>query len=420
MVNQNKMKSRFNKIVKVLTLFTLLFSLMATAYSAVGINTVLSSQDPDPVSPGNFVYLNVKVSNTGDTSLQDAELEMVNNEFFRIVNAKDSRKKLGLIPAFSGVEDAEGFVIAKFRVFVSEEATIGINTVEFILHTSRGTYEYEFDVLVQDSNPKLQVNSFQIDTVKAGESSELTMEIENINNVALRNVEVTLDLEEVTDEVLSTGNGINKIVVPTLGPGAKKTVKFNMVASPDASSKPYLLPVDITYEDSLENEFTKELLGTVRVYSTPLVKVNLDSQDSYTKGKMKLTFAIANPGTSSVKGTQIQVLSADGIEILSGENHYVGDLNPDDFQTIQSEAYVNSAESVQLKMKYLDSYNKEVEETITIPLKIYTQEELTTFGSAQNSSGGSGIVILVLLVLVVVAYFVGRKIGFKKGKSKRN
>ena len=418
------MKTNYiSKITKVFMATFLLLALMTSAFSTVGLNVVLSSQNPDPVSPGNFVFVNVKISNSGDTSLKDATLEIVENTVFKLASGEVESKNLGLIPAFSSGVDSDSFVIAKYKLAVSEDATLGLNTIGFNLLTPTNIYNYEFEILVQDENPIIQVNKFDIETIEAGKTTDLNIELENINTVSLKSVQVTLNLDDVDEEVLSVESGSNSKVINIVKPGETTNANFKLTISPEADAKPYLLPVTVTYEDSLGNTFTKEILGSVSVYSKPLVSLTLDSQDKYTSGKGKVTLAIANPGTSTVKGTQIEILSSVDYEVLEGSNQYVGDLNPDDFQTIQADVFISNSETATLKVKvtYLDSYNNKNEEIIELPLKLYSEEQLKNFSLA--TAGGTSFQfgpLIFAIIVGVIAYFFGRRRGFKKAKKLRN
>lgn len=416
------MKIKKPNIIKLLFALTMLFALLSSAYSAVGLNVVLSSQNPDPVSPGNFVFVNVKISNNGDTSLKNAEIEFIEDDNFKVAQGTKKIQNLGVIPAFSGGTDGgSGFVIAKYKLLVDENTPQGLNVAEFIVKTPTKNYEYEFDVLVQDNNPRIQVNSFNVGVIEAGESQILEIELENINSINLKNVLLNLDLDDVEDKILTIESGSNQKFVPLIKPNEKFKVQFNLVASPEAESKPYLVPLNISFEDNLDNTFSKNLLGSVRVYSEPLLTIKLDSQEKFTTGKGKITLAIANPGTSSIKGTQIEVLPSDDYKVVEGDFQYVGDLNPDDFQTVQLDAAILNSDSATLKIKasYLDSYNNQNEELVDVPLKLFTQDELKSLNLSSSSSGGGIFGYIITLVLLVVAFYIGRRLGYKKGKAKK-
>jgi hypothetical protein len=334
------MKNSKSIITKILIGILLIISSFAVAYSAPGLNVVLSSQNPDPVSPGNFVFVNVKLSNLGTNDIKDATIRMIENNNFRIASGSDVTKRVGSIPAYSGTStDSSGFIIAKFKVLVDSSTPLGLNTLKFQVDADR-TYEYEFDILVEDSNPTIQVNKFDLEKVEAGSSSKLTLEIENTNSITLKNVIITLGLDDIEDKVINVESGSNQKTLRIIKPGEKVSIEYNLIVNPDAESKPYQVPVEIIYEDSLENSFSTEVLVSINVYSKPILDINLDSQTVYTKGKGQITLAVANPGTSTVKGVRIELLESDDYEIIEGSYQYVGDLNPDDFQTIQTDIFI--------------------------------------------------------------------------------
>ena len=407
-------------LIKILILIILSIFTLNAAYSAGGLNVVLANQNPDPVAPGNFVELNVKISNSGNVGIQNAKIIFIENNNFQIAKGKDISKELGIIPAYSSLDSATSYVMAKFLVEVAPNTPLGENPVEFSLETSEGTYSYEFDITVQDANPTLVVNDFKISTVEAGKSEKLTIEIENTNSITLNNVILSLGFDTVENSALSTLNGASQKVISTLNPNEKKTIEFDILVSPDAESKPYLLPVNFDYEDTLGNSFNETVYGSVKVYSKSLPLVKLDAQDIYTKGKGKFTLAVSNPGTSTVKGTQIEIMPSEDYTIIGGNFQYVGDLNPDDFQTVQMNIYLNNAEKATLKVKmtYLDSYNTKNEEIVEIPLKIYSAKELTDFGiEIPKTSTQSYLGYFLTIVTLIVGFYVGRRYEKKKAKK---
>ncbi|MCA9496964.1 MAG: hypothetical protein KC589_08510, partial [Nanoarchaeota archaeon] len=403
------------KQIKII-IISLIFILgnIAAAYSATGLNVVLANQNPDPVSPGNFVELNVKVANSGDQAIKNLKIKFIENENFKIVQGKQKEKELGIIPAYSSLEGSNSYTIAKFLVQISDKTPIGENPVKFQVESELGIKNYEFDLSVLDENPIIQVNKFEIETVEAGKTAKLNVEIENINSIPLSNIVLNLDLDAVEDSILSVVTGSNQKVINNLEAREKANVEFELSIDPQAKSKPYLLPLTVNFEDSFDNSFTNKISGSVKVFSSPIILVKLDSQDIYTTGNGKATLAISNPGTSTIKGVQIEILKSDDYEVLEGDFQYIGDLNPDDFQTSQVKIHIKNPNSATLKAKvtYLDSYNKETEKMINIPLKIYNEEELKSYGIvAGGNSGGAGAGTYILaLILIIVAFFIGKKI----------
>lgn len=408
------------KLFKILlTALAILFAAQAS-YAAVGLNVVLSEQTPDPVAPGNFVFVTVKISNTGTENVDNAVIRFMNDEYFRIANGERSVINVGTIPAFSGAYDTtEGFVNARFKVLVDDQTPTGLNELSIRVETTQGTFDYDLDVLVQDQNPRLQVNSFDISQTGPGEIGTLKLEVENINPIQIKDVFVTLDLDAVEDNVISMARGTNERVISRIEPGEKASMEFELVVSPDADAKPYLLPFNITFEDTQDATYIKTLTGTVSVYSNPIVTVDLDSQEVYTEGKGRVTLAIANPGTSTVKGTRLELLEGENYEVIEGDFQYIGDLNPDDFQTIQGEVFIDSTDEAVLnvRLSYLDSYNEEIIEIVEIPLKVYNREELQSYGLVSGGGGSSFGSIILIIIVGALAFYIGRRMGIKKGKK---
>lgn len=397
-----------------------LIASFTAVFSASGLNVVLSNQNPDPVSPGNIVELNVKVSNPTDRQTGLIEVEFIENEYFKIVEGQEKIRALGIMPPFSSFASSTSYGIAKFQVKVSDETPIGTFPVRIKVSDPDGESFYDFDVSVLEENPKVEVKNINIETTEAGRSSQLSMEIENLNSIELQNVVITLNLDQVEDKILSTTSGSNQKIIRFLGSQESATVQFDLSVSPDALSKPYLLPATIEYEDTLENVYTEMVMGSVRVYSEPMVVVKLDSQEKFSTGRGKVTLSISNPGTSTVKGTQIEVMPSEDYSVLEGDFQYVGDLNPDDFQTVQIDSFVSNPQGATLKVKltYLDSYNNKNEEIIDVPLKIYNQMKLQEYG-IQKANDGSGSSTLIVYGIIAVLFFViGMFFGKRRAKKK--
>ncbi len=417
------MKGEYKKTIGMM-LFTIILLLIGVnmSFSASNVNVVLANQLPDPISPGNIVELNVKVTNSGDTASDDVSLKFIENNNFKIVQGKEKTKDIGIIPPFSHIEGSRSFVIAKFLVEVSESVPLGENPISIELQTNSGVREYEFYITVIDQNPTISVINFQIDTVEPGKSSKLMLEVENSNSIDLSNIVISLNLDQVDQKVITVSSGSNQKVINNLPAGQKRIVEFELTVSPDAEAKSYLLPVTISYEDSFENAFTTQVIGSVGVFSEPMIITRVDSQEMYTIGSGKITLAISNPGTSTVKGTQIELLNSEDYEIIEGSYQYVGDLNPDDFQTIQVDAYIKNPDAVSLiaRITYLDSYNNEIVKELSLPLKIYNEEELISLGIKKEQSGAFSSQIIIYLVILVVGFVIGRILVSRNKNKKSN
>lgn len=408
-------------IKKILTLIilTLLCVISLNGAPSSGVNVILANQNPDPVSPGNFVYVNVKISNPGGEPIEDVSISFEENNYFSLAPGVSETKEIGILPQYSSADASSSYVIAKYKVYVAPTTPIGLNTLTFNIDSSKTDFSVDLDLLVQDTNPVVEVSSFSINPVESGKSTQLNLTLQNNNNVEIKDVVLTLNLDEVENNVISVEKGSNQKRVGTLIAGNSVDVPFTLTIAPDATAKPYLLPLTIEYEDSLGITYSQKVMGSVRVFSTPQLSVQVDSQEIYTQGNGRITLAIANPGTSAVKGVQVELLDSDAYKVLEGKKQYLGDMNPDDFQTLQSDIYLTGEEgNLEVKLTYLDSYNSKKEEILSLNLTTFNEEELQKYGiSSQNESSGV-IGYVISLVLIIIAFVIGRKYGFKKAKKK--
>lgn len=403
---------------KIILSMLMIICMLGTVNAAAGLNVILANQDPDPVSPGNFVYLNVKVSNIGDSQIRVNKLTMLENEHFTLAQKENNDRDLGILSGYSRTDNAKTFVVEKYKILVDKDTPLGLNTLEFEVESDSGKFKYEFNVFVSSNNPLVSTQNIESKVLKPGEDGKLSITLENLNNMHLNDVKVALQLGDIDENSITINQGSNEKFIKHLEAQDNETFVFDISINPEALSKSYLVPIKVSYKDPLENMYENTIYGSVKVFAQPELLLTLNSQSIYNVGKGTFTLAIANPGTSKVKGVQLNLLDSQGYEVVEGKNQYIGDLNPDDFQTIQTEIYVKNVDSDKLKIElnYLDSYDNKKSEIIEVPIKIYTQEELIEYGIVQEQ-GFSTLIIVIILLVVIVGFFYWRK--NKKAKLER-
>lgn len=387
--------------------------------STGGVNVVLANQNPDPVSPGNYVYVNVKVSNPGSESIENAAIAFEENSYFSIAPGSKNVKQLGTIPPFSTSSGSSSFVIAKYKIYVSPKTPIGLNTLTFSIDSSSADFSVDLDLLVQDSNPIVDVSSFSIDPVESGKTTPLDIEITNNNNIDIKDVVLTLELDDVENKVINVEKGTNQKRLGTILANEKSNLSYSLTIAPDAVAKPYLLPMTIEFEDAIGNTYTREVDGSVRVFSKPELSIQIDSQSVYSKGSGRVTLALANPGTSAIKGVQVEIMDSPAYTVLEGKRQYIGDMNPDDFQTLQSDIYLTGENGkLNVKLTYLDSYNNKEEQNVSLDLTTFDESELEQYNLSGQSQGTGFLGTIVWIIVLGVVFVLGRKYGYKKAKKK--
>jgi len=108
-------------------------------------------------------------------------------------------------------------------------------------------------------------------------------------------------------------------------------------------------------------------------------------------------------------------LDSSDYKILSSNKEYIGDLDSDDFQSVDFKIKINPKKMVSLKFKisYMDALNKEYSEELEAQLKILSAAEI---GKAKNNT--STIVIFLVIVIIAGYYFYKRYQRKRKKEEK--
>jgi hypothetical protein len=244
---------------------------------------------------------------------------------------------------------------------------------------------------------------------------DVSIVIENTLTFDTQNVNVALDL---TTAPFAPYQSSSEKFLDSLNEGDKETFTFELISLPQTDSGIYKIPVSINYQDTDGKTYSKSGLISLTVNAKPELDVSIEDSVVLIKGQENiLSIKIVNSGLSSSKFTYVSVNSVSGIKILNSKEQYAGDINSDDFNTVQFQAYVESTASgtinLPIILTYKDSTNKEFTETRTITVNTYSIKEAQSLGLVKKQS----YAVLIIIILLILGYFINR---YYKNKKKRN
>ena len=254
------------------------------------------------------------------------------------------------------------------------------------------------------------------DEIAPGEVATVSIKIENIFEEDVENVNVKVDLSEVP---FAPYQSSSEEFLDELEEGDKETFEFELIAFPQTPSGVYKIPVEISYEGLEKPKI--ELISLI-VNSKPKLTASLEDSVVLIKGmENEIEIKIVNSGLSDVRFVDLEASDTSNIEFLTNKNQYLGNIDSDDFDSIEYKIYIkpNAADSINLlvKLNYKDSTNKEYSETQMITLKTYSLKEAQSLGLVEKQSytlyfvGGLGIVGFVI-------YKILKKRKLKKKREK--
>ncbi|MBI2141472.1 hypothetical protein HYU16_03545 [Candidatus Woesearchaeota archaeon] len=366
------------------------------------------NQDPEPVMPGERLELKFKVENIGTMPADGVTVELLPRFPFSV----DESEKTKSVGNLFGRQKGKDAVIVRFFLTIDVAAGSGINPIALRYKTaSQGwTVVDSFNVSVGRRDLPLAVTSVvaKPETMVPGKPSSLELEVTNIGTGDAVNVRVRLNLTDTFSAYGST----NEAIIPLIKQKGTSKAAFSVITSPDAKSALYRMPLLITYSDTSGRNYTisGQSFGILVSSEPQLAAAAIGSDPLKLNAKRKVTIEIINSGLSDVKFLSSALAKSENYEILSPESAYVGDLDSGDSETVSYDVFFKKPAQLTLSLEYRDALNEPHQQTITVPVRVYTTSELGKFGL--EKSNGKGILITVAIVVVgVLAY---RKLRKKK------
>jgi len=399
-------------MIKKIVLITILLVMLTSIVSAIDspyLTATLMKYEPQPAEPGKYVKVFVKLENTGTGTAKNSVLQIIPEYPFSLDPGKTNEEYVGSIGGGS-------FHTAEFTLKVDENAVEGTNKIKVrynIDEAQQSWNEKELDISIQTQDAVLSVEEILItpENVAPGSTAQIKLVIENLAKSYISDIKVKVDLSSATLPFAPHNSATEKNIYQ-LKPSGKKELTYEIIAYPDAEAKIYKIPVSISYYDNVGTLYEKtELIGVI-VNSKPDIKVVVDSTTLLSEKKTgDVVLKIVNKGLNDVKLMNMVIGESEDFELLtSNAEQYIGNLDSDDFETVDFEVLLKEKNvvSIPLSLEYLDNNNNLYKEDLELKLTIHSAEQL---GQKKSSKAW-----LYVVIIVVVAGFLWYR---KRKKSKK-
>ena len=230
------------------------------------------------------------------------------------------------------------------------------------------------------STPRVIVTGFTTtpEEVYAGDTFKLTLNLKNtskdttVSNMLfdIQGTQEGTDANNTYAAFLPTA-GSSTIFVDSIGPNATKTISIELKSKADLAQKPYVVTVNMEYEDDKANPFTET--ASVSVPIKQEAKVDLSSiqlmPDAIQIGnEANVMFSIYNVGKTQLYNVNVK-FAADSI---SGGDTFLGNLAPGATGNVDAylmgQAMTTDDGTVKILISYEDEEGKEavIEKTMTL------------------------------------------------------
>ncbi|MFC1697727.1 COG1361 S-layer family protein [Nanoarchaeota archaeon] len=405
------------------------------AYDDIDISAVrvdLINQDPDPVNPGSYVDLRFQISNEGSREVNDVQVELVLPYPFSLDTNEVATR---MIPVLAGYQKGDNSIIVKYKVRVDEKAIEGENPIKIKWKQNYDWIERKFDVNIRTVDATVSVESVETmpEQISPGDRAEVNIKIKNVADSVMKDVTFKLDLAMTTlSSLFSTtsttasttaADSIFDLIpiapldsttekkIQQIMPGETVNLEFNVIAYPDAESRVYKVPIQITYFDELENSYTKNDIVSLVVGAMPEIIVDLESSEIFeddSKGNIVVKFI--NKGLTDIKFLIVTLEDNGDYETLSTNDVYIGNVDSDDYETAEYDIYVKSTSkseiTIPIKYSYRNTDNLLFEESVDLSIKLFDDKTALKLGYKQPDKTMQYALILAIILIAYVIYRV--------------
>lgn len=382
-----------------------------TAPSSSKIQISMVSQEPDPANPGDVIDVRFKIENLGGESTDDILLELVEAYPLSIYSGS-AQKNIGSLQSRQEGEDA---MIVLYRIKVDENAVEGEEEIDIRYTEDTGfsrswvTFrDFPIRIRSRDLVVSAEVSSSP-DPIPPGEEAVVTLTIKNDADSLIRDLKVKLDTSE-EDVPFAPIKSTTQQSTYILDSGESAAMDFNIIATPESDGGVYKIPLSISYTDATGTEYVKEDVIGLRIGSSPDILATIDTVDSCKDLSLcTVTIKIVNRGLTNIKLLSTKLESNGVYEVISEPEVYIGNIDSDDYESVDYKIKVLSSEksiNLPLVLDYRDSTNKKYEETKQV---IFHAENLKLTHGQQESSPLGYVIIVAIVAVGLVIYFWRRK-----------
>ncbi len=346
--------------------------------------------EPAPAEPGNTVDIWLILDNQGG-DLSNVQIRAQPEYPFSIAPGQQETVTIGSIPA-----GADATV--KYRLLVDLDARYGDENVTFYYTYGKGLswrkLEQEIDVQPQDVSVTISKYAVLPSTIRPGERATISLDLQNNGRLAVQSMDVTLEPDE---SFAIVGSGSTKRI-PRIAAEGATAVNFTVIADNDATVNVHTFPVKLTYKDERGKSYNQTANIAVIVASEPELSILLERTELTKENRLgTVSFRIVNKGVVDLKYLTATLLpSADYTIISPSAEDYVGNLDSDDFESVEYKVRTSTeAPLFRVAIDYKDPYNKDYRQEISLPLTLLSAKDL--------GQGGSGMTYFVVLLLLAGA-----------------
>ena len=405
------------------------------------IKITLINQDPAPARAGDTVNLRFTVENVGGGSVNNLQLEMLNEYPFTVVDGP-AVQKLGTL---YGYQTGKNYVNIEYKLKIDKDTINGQHEIK--LRHKDDQDDWTTDSFYVDVTSKQFAQIIYVDKAKLepGKETDMTFTVTNTGNSALQNLIFTWS--EPNGAVLPVYSDDTKYI-KYLDVGKSVDLVYKVIADVNAKPGLYKLSLTLKYE-SRQNATSSVISTSAGVFIGG--ETNFDvafSQSS--QGQTSLS--VANTGNNPAQSVSVRIPQQENFRVSGSNSAIIGNLDKGDYTVVsfqivssgagnftganrQRQSSQNSQNNptgiagrnnnLKVVIDYTDTTGerRSIEKNVSIQFRTDTTTSSTSSGmgsSSQTSFFSSWTFYIIVIAAVIAGFYYRKRIAeiFSKNKKK--
>ncbi|MBI2138188.1 hypothetical protein HYU13_01240 [Candidatus Woesearchaeota archaeon] len=301
--------------------------LMAGAYADENDSPVLKitmlNQEPDPARAGETAELRFRVENIGGGTVENVELEILENYPFTLIDEKVAQKLVTLYAYQTG----KNFINTKFKVKIDKDAVKGQHELKARYRQAGKewvTAGFKVDITSKEFAQIIYVDKSK---VEPGKETEMKFTITNIGNAPLQNM--VFSWSEPNGALLPVFSDDTKYV-KYLDIGDSAELVYIVVADVNAEPGLYKLDLMLSYE-SLANSTASVIKTKAGVF----IGGETDFEVAFSESSQGQTsLSVANTGNNPALSVSVKIPEQSGFRVTGSSSAIIGNLDKGDYTVV--------------------------------------------------------------------------------------
>ena len=260
------------------------------------------------------------------------------------------------------------------------------------------------------------VEQVDADKIMPGETGHITITVKNTLSEDIEDVSLILNLDKTSFTTIGSSEDSEEEIKEN----REESFSFIIKAPNDLKPGDYNIPYTIKYTNTGDNEeYEKQGSFGIAVSGETKLLYSIGTEKNVVGEQGKISLKIINAGLGDVKFVSITT-SSQGFEFLSSNIDYIDKIESGDDETASFDVlFISENAKLTVVLKYKDFENKDITESIELPVKVYSREKGLKLGIISKSKIPfyAGVVIAVIIIWII--YRQIRKRNRRKDKERR-